>query len=258
MDDADAIDAAGLAADLAGTGLGPVEWRTEVTSTNDELAAAARAGAGEGRVLGADHQVEGRGRRGRAWVDRPGAGLAVSVLVRPRRDDHLSAASPIIAGVATAEAIGDHARLAWPNDVLVDGRKVAGVLVEAGSSGGGVEWVVIGIGVNVRGVPTVPDARWPPGSIDGSGSAPRRGVLVADVLTRLWERIAECRRVGLGPVLAAWERRDALRGRQVQVRVGADTVSGTAAGVDGEGRLLLHGPGAVIALASAEVVRVES
>lgn len=252
------IDAAELAADLADTGLGPVEWRAEITSTNGALAAAARAGAPEGRVLGADHQVDGRGRRGRAWIDRPGAGLAMSVLVRPRGDDRLSEAAPIVAGVAVAEAIGGEARLAWPNDVLLDGRKVAGILVEAGSSGGGVEWVVIGIGVNVRGAPSVPDARWPPGAIDEGGRAPTRRALAAGVLARLWDRVAECRRDGLRPVLAAWERLDALRGRQVRVRVGSDVVAGTAAGVDGEGRLLLHGPAGVIVLTSAEVLRVES
>lgn len=251
----DPVDAAALAQALAGTGLGPVEWRVEVGSTNDELARAARAGVHEGMVLGADHQTAGRGRRGRAWVDRPGAALAVSVLLRPPAEGPDATTLPIVAGVAVARALGPDAALAWPNDVLVDGAKVAGILVEAGSSGGPVEWAVVGVGVNVRGRPVVEVPGWPPGALDAAGPAPARQVLAARLLTELWASYSGWREAGPGDALREWERRDALRGRQLRVVTPGGEVVGAGAGLDSHGRLMVRGEGGPVVVDQAESVR---
>jgi BirA family biotin operon repressor/biotin-[acetyl-CoA-carboxylase] ligase len=128
---------------------GPLEWHGTLTSTSDVLKARARLGAREGTGLVADTQTGGRGREGRTWVSPPG-GLYLSVVLRPRFAE--VGLVPLAAGVAVAEAVGEQgvdARLKWPNDALVEGRKVAGVLTESSSSSGRVDWVVVGIGVNV-------------------------------------------------------------------------------------------------------------
>lgn len=252
---ADAIDPGALTQALAGTRLGPVEWRAEIGSTNDELVARARAGAPEGAVLGADHQSAGKGRRGRAWVDRPGAALAVSLLLRPPAG-RPAGTLPIVIGVGVAEGIGPAARIAWPNDVLVAGRKVAGILTEASSAGGGVEWAVAGIGVNVRGVPDVPDARWPPGALDAPGPAPARQHLAEAILRAVAERYREWCEDGPGPALAAWGAIDALAGAGVRLETPEGLVEGMADGIDAEGRLVVRGPAGPVAVSTAELTRL--
>jgi BirA family biotin operon repressor/biotin-[acetyl-CoA-carboxylase] ligase len=252
---ADRVDAARLEAALAGTGLGPVEWRASIGSTNDELARAARAGAAEGAVLGADHQTAGRGRRGRVWVDNPGAALAVSLLLRPPAGAPDAGTLPIVAGVAVARAVGPAATLAWPNDVLLDGAKVAGILVDAGSSGGPVEWAVVGVGVNVRGRPVVEAAGWPPGALDAEGPPPPRQELAVRLLSELWSAYRAWCAEGPGAALAEWEGRDALRGRELRVRAGGEDLIGTGAGLDENGRMLLIGAAGPVALDRVEAVR---
>ena len=108
-------------------------------------------------MVAADVQTAGRGRQGRPWQSAAG-NLHLSVLLRPRGSAELWGKLPLMAGLAVAEAVGDEARLKWPNDVQVEGRKVAGVLVESASSGGALESAVVGIGVNVQSVPEGLDA----------------------------------------------------------------------------------------------------
>jgi BirA family biotin operon repressor/biotin-[acetyl-CoA-carboxylase] ligase len=125
--------------------------------------------APHGAVAVAEHQTEGRGRLGRVWVDEPGAGLAMSVVLRPPAPVARWPELTLVAARAVAGAIGDGATIKDPNDVLVDGLKVAGVLAEAG------EHVVLGIGVNVGIAP------WP-----GAGSVARDRVeLLVEILERL-------------------------------------------------------------------------
>ena len=141
-----------------------LELRTETGSTNADVAAAARAGADEGLVVVAERQTAGRGRLGRVWQSPPRAGIAVSVLLRPCRPDEVrewSAAPvarhgwlPLLAGLAVVEAVARVAELdaglKWPNDVLLGGRKCAGVLAEAVPGARGVPGaVVVGVGLNV-------------------------------------------------------------------------------------------------------------
>ncbi|MFL6089221.1 MAG: biotin--[acetyl-CoA-carboxylase] ligase [Aeromicrobium sp.] len=133
-----------------------MEWDVqrvaETASTNADVAVAARAGAAEGTVIVADHQTAGRGRLNRMWEAPPGSGLAMSILVRPAglATEHWPWI-PLTAGVAVADAVrgfGLDPRLKWPNDVQVDGRKLAGLLVERVETADGPV-AVIGIGLNV-------------------------------------------------------------------------------------------------------------
>src|SRR5262249_594491 len=139
----------------AASRLGPlaseVMWYAEVPSTNDVAAACAERGAGEGCVIVADTQTAGRGRHGRSWCSPPGAGLYVSLVLRP-----LPHALPLLtvgAGVAVAEGIraatGLAPALKWPNDVYVGSRKLAGILAEAGAAPDGAQHVVLGVGINL-------------------------------------------------------------------------------------------------------------
>jgi BirA family biotin operon repressor/biotin-[acetyl-CoA-carboxylase] ligase len=125
----------------------------ECGSTNDEAAAWARAGAPEGAVVIAGAQTRGRGRLGRAWHSPPGAALYFSTVLRPKLPLQKLPPLTLAVGVALAEAVTAFdvpARLKWPNDVLVGGRKLAGILTESATQGGRLEHVIVGIGVNLR------------------------------------------------------------------------------------------------------------
>ena len=205
----------------------------------------------EGAVATADHQDAGRGRHGRAWVDAPGTALLVSVLLRPP-PGAVAAQLSLVCALSVADAVEAgtslEARLKWPNDVLVDGRKVAGILLD-----GRGDAVVCGIGVNVnQSADDLPaDARTEPASLRSlTGVAHDRGGLLVVLLERLETRYDTWRGQGLAPLLPALERRDALRGRPVTV----GDVSGTAAGLAPDGRLrVVDAAGTERLVASGEV-----
>jgi BirA family biotin operon repressor/biotin-[acetyl-CoA-carboxylase] ligase len=239
---------------------GPILWRPSTGSTNDDLVALAREGASEGTVVGADHQRAGRGRRGRSWEAAPGEALLVSVLLRPP-------VAPVDAGpltIAVAVALADALQalgvgsvaVAWPNDVLVGGRKVAGILLELAADQERVGWVVAGVGVNVRSAPRLTDARWPPASLADSGAPPARAELLAGFLRALSRRYRGWLAAGPGELLRAFAPLDALAGRRVELGLGGETVAGDAAGVDELGRLRLVTPEGERSFASGEVARV--
>ena len=125
-------------------------WYPAISSTNDVANVLADRGASEGTVVVANAQSAGRGRQGRAWQSAAG-NLHLSVLLRPRGSAELWGKLPLLAGLAVAEAVGDEARLKWPNDVQIEGRKVAGVLVESASSGGALESAVVAAAVEEAG-----------------------------------------------------------------------------------------------------------
>lgn len=236
--------------------LGPVAWSARTGSTNDDVVVAARAGEPEGLVIGADFQDAGRGRRGREWHADPGAALLFSVLLRPRVPTADVGVLPIVAAVAVAEAIGEPAGIVWPNDILVDGRKVCGILCELSADETGVAWVVVGIGVNVRSAPQLDDGRWQAGAVAGATGI-RRVDLLVGILRRLAERYRQWLAEGSAATLAAFAERDLLRGAGLTVRIGEHDSSGTANGVDELGRLRLTTPAGEIAVGSGEVTRVE-
>lgn len=238
--------------------LGPVIWSRRTGSTNDDAVGAARAGAPEGLVIGTDFQESGRGRRGRTWLAEPGDALLFSILLRPRVPTADAGVLPILAAVAVAEVLGDRAGIVWPNDILVDGRKVCGILCELSADETGTAWVVAGIGVNVRSSPRVDDGRWEAGAIGDHSPAPRRADLLVEILRRLAERYRAWLETGAGPILASFADRDLLHGTGVTVRTGERDTAGTAGGVDDLGRLRLMTKAGEIAVSAGEVTRVET
>ena len=204
-----------------------VRWFAELDSTNRLAADLARAGAPDGVVVGADHQTAGRGRRGRSWESRPGGSLLVSVILRPA-----PALVTLAAGVAAAEACGAVAGvdvgLKWPNDLLVDGAKVGGILSElvAGAA-------VVGLGLNLG---------WAPAGAAALGPVDRDVLLDAYL-------------AGLdagGDVLGRYRDRCTTLGRRVRVDLPGATIEGVATDVDGDGRLLVEGR----AIAAGDVVHL--
>lgn len=196
------------------------------TSTSDRARELAAAGAPHGTLVTAAEQSAGRGRQGRAWSAPAGDGLLMSVVVREPLD-----LLPLAAGVAVAVACGPQALIKWPNDVLLDGRKVAGILAEGRLQEG---WAVVGIGVNVA----VNVADLPP---ELHGRAGTLGLTRADVpavLDRLLIELERALALPAADLLDAWRARDGLIGRQITWGGG----SGTAAGIDGAGRLIVELP----------------
>jgi BirA family biotin operon repressor/biotin-[acetyl-CoA-carboxylase] ligase len=254
--DADPVVPMLVAPRLAPPLAGPVVWLAETGSTNDEAIERARAGAAEGLVVGADRQRAGRGRRGRPWLAAAGHGLLVSALLRPGVPPVDAGLLPVVAAVGAAEALGPEARIVWPNDILVGGRKVAGILCEMAADQERVGWAVVGVGVNVRSAPALADARWEPGALADAGEPPRRADLLVALLAALGRRYAEWSREGPEGVLAAFAERDGLRGRALVVSLDGEEVVGEGAGTDALGRLRVRTAAGERVLGAGEVVRV--
>ena len=235
---------------------GPVVWASETGSTNDDLTMRARDGAPEGTIVGADRQSAGRGRRGRAWVADRGDALLVSVLLRPPVAPVDVALLPLVVAVGAADALGDDARIVWPNDILVGGRKVAGILCEMSADQERVAWAVAGIGVNVRAAPPLDDARWTPGALADAGPAPPRADLLVALMEGIGRRYAAWIADGPTGIVAAFAARDALVGHGVTVSLGDEDVVGTCAGTDELGRLRIVTAAGERLLGAGEVVRV--
>lgn len=240
-----------LEAQRLGARLGhTVHWEPEVGSTNDLARCLAEAGAAEGTVVVADRQTAGRGRLRRAWWS-PDGGLWMSLILRPRL---LPAQLPVLTlavSVAVAEAIellaGRPVGLKWPNDVEIDGRKVAGILLEMVAQADGAEYVIAGIGVNLEvRAGSIPDelrdrvtwlAREAPGPVT-------RNRLAAAILERLEGHYTGLHEAGPDAVLAAWRVRATILGERVRVVLPTGELTGVALDVDRDGALILEVPGA--------------
>ena len=207
-------------------------------STNERARELAASGAPSGTVVTASEQTAGRGRRGRPWLAPTGAALLYSAVLRPLADDQ--SLLPLAAPVAACDAIEGVApvecQIKWPNDIWIDERKVAGILIEARIP----DWAVIGVGVNVAGDPgqASPELRWPATSVG-------HGASVDDLRESLDVALARWVAAGPAEVLSAFRRRDALRGRDVAWHQGAagQPMRGVAAGVDDAGNLEVRLPG---------------
>jgi len=204
-------------------GLPRVHYRT-INSTNARARELAAAGAPHGTLVTADEQTAGRGRQGRTWLAAPGDALLMSVVLRG-----VDPILPLAAAVAVAETAGADARIKWPNDVWLDGRKVSGILLEGRPQEG---WAVLGIGLNVR------TREFPEELREIATSLALAGVdtTVDEALATLIERLDRWVEAPAAEVLEAWRERDALRGR----KIGWTSGEGTAAGVDEKGALIVQ------------------
>lgn len=234
-------------------------------STNSDALGWAAEGAEEGSVVVADHQTGGRGRWGREWTSAPGDSLLFSVVLRPNRilPSRLGLLS-VLGGVATAEAVGEEtgleARVKWPNDVVIDGKKLAGVLAEALSRNGAVPAAVLGVGLNlslpgdlapeVAGRATSLDRHLPP-------DAQLRAALLGTILERIEQWYAGMSGdAGAGLVRRA-EELSSMIGRDVTLRFSdGRTLDALATGLSPNGGLCVVADGRSRVVDVAEVTRV--
>jgi BirA family biotin operon repressor/biotin-[acetyl-CoA-carboxylase] ligase len=240
-----------------------VHFFSETTSTNDVAAALAERGAPAGTTVVAMAQSAGRGRFGRSWFSPPGAGLYVSVVCRG------CDAAPLMtlaAGVALAEAIRNAAglpvQIKWPNDIVVPGgsggerpRKLAGILAEGSIGPDGVEFIVLGYGINMRRAAYPLDIAARATSLEVElGRPPDVGLVLAETLAALNARFAQLARGESASVLSRWRAlAPSAHGAFVTCQALAGTISGVAEGIDDAGALLVRADGQLHRIIAGEI-----
>jgi BirA family biotin operon repressor/biotin-[acetyl-CoA-carboxylase] ligase len=228
----------------------PIVRLHAVDSTQRYAAELAAEGAADGTAVVAETQTQGRGRRGRVWRDEPGASLLVSVIVRTSLAPARLATLSLAAGVAVAEAListgGVDARLKWPNDVLVGGRKIAGVLLERHADA-----VILGIGINVAQASVPAELTAHATSIAHEGGRADRDAVLEMLLASLGRWRARLEQEGFDPVRARWTALAAMLGTRVSV----DDVAGTALGLDVDGALLIEASTGVTRVLAGDVLQ---
>ena len=236
-----------------------------VGSTNDEARAWAAAGAPEGAVVLAEEQRTGRGRVGRRWTSPAGLGLWISMVARP--SERALGPLPILVGVELAAALDPWAgpaggvRLKWPNDLLLDGRKMGGILCEAAWAGTHLDHVIIGIGLNLLHHPLdfPADLRDSAVSLAALSETPVSRFDVATAAVRALRRVLAPDDDGLAARAAELAARDALRGHRVEVtepESGRRIAVGIGAGIDAGGALLLDTQAGLVPIHSGTVRRL--
>lgn len=221
-------------------------------STNESAFLLAQQGAPHGTVVLAEQQTAGRGRRGRSWVSPPGLNLYFSAVLRPELPPTRAPELTLVAAVALAESLreaGAPAAIKWPNDVQLEGRKVAGILTELSASSEHVHFIVLGMGVNVNAGPE----HFPPelaALATSLAQALGRPVPRAAFAAALWERLEAWlerhQAGGFEPVLARWRQLSSTLGQPVRVRTDRQELVGVAEGVDASGALLLRTAGGTL------------
>ncbi len=242
------MDARTLESALAELPLGEIHFLPRVGSTNEEAVRRAESGAPHLSIVVADEQTAGRGRAGRRWYTPAGAALAVSVVVRPQAgaagEDfslRLSGLGAVSVCLALREAYGLPAAVKWPNDVLLEGHKVAGVLVETAWVGDRWAYAVVGMGLNVRAgaVPQGVLLRFPAGDVESSAGRPlKRTPLLYEVLRRF---VAWVGRLDSPAFLQTWEDLLAYRGQAVVIEQnGTRLATGLLLGLAEDGALRMR------------------
>lgn len=234
----------------------------EVDSTNDEARRRAREGAARPLWVMARRQVAGRGRRGNVWRTPEGNLTATLLLPRPTMPPAQGALLSFISGLAVAElleACAPRASVAvkWPNDTLLNGGKVSGVLLESEGRAGALDWLAVGIGVNLAHHPEIPPEEagaFPPVSLRSAGVAPPSPEEALDLLASAFHRrLALFETDGFGPIRAEWLSRAARLGEPIVARLPRESIPGVFADIDAEGALILDTPSGRRAIAAAEV-----
>jgi BirA family biotin operon repressor/biotin-[acetyl-CoA-carboxylase] ligase len=236
-----------LSADPWPAGVGRVVL-AEVDSTNAEAARRAAAGAGPTWIL-AGFQTVGRGRRGRAWVS-PRGNFHATLMDRPAGTPGQVALFSFAAGLALREALAALAPGAyafkWPNDVLLNGGKVAGILLESAGAGGPVEYLAVGMGVNLIAAPDPadlePGARRPVSVLAETGVRVEPAALLDRLAPAYARWSAQLLAEGFGPLREAWLAHAAGLGAPLTARTGAETLTGIFETIDGTGALVLLTP----------------
>ena len=230
---------------LAKLNLGGLLYFDSLGSTNDEALAWAARGTDDLSLVVADEQTQGRGRLDRVWFTPKGSAIAMSLILRPTAPmrPHLSRTVGL-AALSLADAclmLGLSPKIKWPNDILLNGKKAAGILVETVWSGEEADSMVIGMGINVSksAVPPTETLQFPATSLeDMLGTAPKREDVIFHVLSNLlrWRE-----QISTDGFIQAWEEKLAFRGESVQIRAGGDlSHHGTLDGLESDGSLRLR------------------
>ncbi|GAD55171.1 MAG: BirA family biotin operon repressor/biotin-[acetyl-CoA-carboxylase] ligase [Limimaricola cinnabarinus] len=252
-----------MSTDAASHGLWPEGWERVVLDTVDSTMAEAARRAASGLAgptwIMAHEQTAGRGRRGRDWTSESG-NLAVTLVFKPEATPTEAARRSFLAAIALFETLAIHVdrtrlSLKWPNDVLLDGGKVAGILLESAGQGPYVDWLSIGIGVNLAIRPEgVRDASFPPVAVADDG-----GPVVdpEDFLTHLANAYAteegKLDAFGFARIREDWLRHAARLGEVITARTGTDEITGVFETVDEAGNLMLRTPKGLRAISAADV-----
>ena len=232
-------------------GRGHIICFRETGSTNEVAFRLAEEGAAEGTVVIADCQNHGKGRLGRRWESPPGVNLYCSVILRPDIMPLQASQLTFLSAVAVAEAIEETSpirpSIKWPNDLLVRGKKVAGLLNEMSAETEKVNFIILGIGININMKESQfpPDLRHPATSLEIEAGHPTNRLALTRNLLRSLDRLYDAYlRDGYEPIRAAWLRHADMIGRAIRVSYLDKEATGEAAGIDDDGALLLrHGDG---------------
>jgi BirA family transcriptional regulator, biotin operon repressor / biotin---[acetyl-CoA-carboxylase] ligase len=218
-------------------------------STNERAKELALGGAPHGTIVTADEQTAGRGRQGRTWLAAPGSALLLSVLLRDlgRAQAHLPLAAALAVCEACERAAPVSCRIKWPNDVWIDGRKVAGILIEGRPQEG---WAVLGVGLNVSTrtgdfPPELRDIATSIAAAGGNSDAPALADMLDYLVDALDARLADRPKA----IVAGWRERDALEGQTVQWQSG----EGVAEGINDDGALIVQTASGRVFLDAGEV-----
>jgi BirA family biotin operon repressor/biotin-[acetyl-CoA-carboxylase] ligase len=252
----------GLAAKRLGTRF---HYFHEIDSTNNYARSLAEEGEPEGAIVIAEQQTLGRGRLGRRWVSPPYTNLYCSIILRPKLPPAHAPRITLTAAVALADAIESFGPAApaikWPNDILVGGKKLAGVLTEAVSNAQQVEFVILGIGVNVNfpldSMPPELRERATSLSVLAGKSLSREGFL-----RRLIQDLDRCygilEETGFAALAPRWDARFGQRGQRVRVEMTDRTINGRAIGIDADGALVIESPdGGCQRIVAGDVIPVD-
>jgi len=220
---------------------------SEIGSTNSYARELAESGAVEGEVVVAESQAQGRGRLGRKWQSPPYANLYFSIVLRPKLPPAQAPQITLMAAVALADALGSFVPQAvaikWPNDILVGGRKLAGILTEAACDSERLHYVILGIGVNLNyrfeSMPEEIQAR-ATSTAELTGKSTNRESFLIRLIHDLERCYGELEASGFGGLAPRWEAHFGWRGKTVRVELLDQRLEGRAQGIDKDGALLIE------------------
>ena len=235
-----------------------VLWQTE--STNSVLLARPNPPFGASDIALAEYQTAGRGRRGRAWLAPPGGAVCLSISWSFREVPPDLGALSLAVGVCVLcalEEVGLSAQLKWPNDILVEQRKLGGILIELRAESAGPACVVIGIGLNAALgealLHQIAALGLPATDLASAGVLVSRNIVTAAIIAQVLRGLQQFERESLRPFIEKWRSADALRGNEVSVQTTTQTIRGVARGIDLHGALLVETPQGVRRFISGEV-----
>lgn len=220
----------------------PAYLYQKIGSTNDEAKGLADNGAPEGLLVAAEEQTAGRGRMARRWYTPPGAALAFSLVLRPALPAAQAPRLTMLAGLAVCDAIeqltGQRPGLKWPNDILLSGRKLGGILVEGALRGEALDYAVLGIGLNISWSPPPEAVEYAATHLQAETGEPiDRLKLLRAILARMEARYPALTAPSL---LADWQARLLLMGEPIVIRTAEGDLRGQAQSVDDDGALLVR------------------